>query len=185
MEGDNELRLALIDFIRKTFPDGFIFQAVVKDVDMSTKTCTVVTEGMTEEIPGILLQPNLNSAEDGILPIPVKGSDVWCGVLNNDESQIFILKCTEVEEYIINVKQTTFNKGNNGGMVIVGKADDNLKTIKQYVLDLKTAVATALGSIDGSIAGVGGASTSASVFNPAMAAKSMNLKDMENKKVKH
>lgn len=183
MEGDNELRRALIDFVKKVFPDGFIFQAVVKDVDMNNKTCTIVTEGMDDEIPGVLLQANVNSNDDGIIPIPVINTDVWCGIINNDENQIFVIKCTEVEEYIINTKLTTFNKGNNGGLVIVGKAKDNFNAVKQYLATMKAAIASGLTAVGAGTAANG--ATGASSFNSAMAGASINIQDMENTKVKH
>lgn len=184
MEGDNEIRRALIDFIKKAFPDGFIFQAVVKDVDMSKKTCTIVTEGMEDEIPGVLLQANINSDEDGIIPIPVKGSDAWCGLLNNDENQIFIVKCTQVEEYIINVKKTTFNKGKNGGLVIVGKAKNNFEEVKKFIFQtLKNAIGTGFTGVGAGTSANGASGKSA--FDGAMAAAQLDFEDMENTNVKH
>ena len=70
-----------------------------------------------------------------------------------------------------------------GGILKIKETDDNIKALKKYCEDLKTAVSNGLNAVGvGTAANGPGAKT---VFDGEMASKSIELSDMENKNVTH
>lgn len=170
-----------------------ILIATVVDVDNASRTITAKLLTSDAELPDVRLTAVIDSKGSYLCAYPKKDSSVWIAIADNSKEAI-VVAFSEVEKYeliIENMKFVTdkdgfiFNNGDNGGVPIVGKVEDNLKAIKDYVTAFKTAVQTALSSIDGSIAGVGGASVSGTAFTTTMASKSMTLAAMNNDKVKH
>lgn len=118
----------------------------------------------------------IDDLNDGIIQIPEVGSTVLCLMINNNKSDVTIVKTSAVTKIVI-------NGGELGGLVIHQKVMDNLDQIKSYIADLKSAVANGLKAVgDGDIA-LGTIASQA--FEAELSGKQIELDNMENDKVVH
>lgn len=171
-------------------------RAIVGKGEYATYPCVVTNVGAaTCDVKRILddlviEDVRLNSTcneEAGIIIYPERDSSVI--VTDIDGHNHFISQFSEIDKIIIKTQnnieieclgEIIINGGNNGGLVMLEKLEDNLNKIKQYLNNLNTAISTGLGSTVGN-AGVAAAST----FTGTMSSQSLFFENMENEKIKH
>ena len=171
MISDEDLRKMLRDFIKVPVT---VFAAIVKAVDLDKYVIDVEPIGQTEMLD-VRLKAGIDDIKDGIVEIPKVGSSVLIGLIGNDKNTAFVVKCSEVEEIII-------NNGDLGGIPISEKVMDNLKAIKDYVQAMKSAIENGLTSVGAGTAASGSAGSAA--FTSAMAGQTITFDDIENDKIK-
>ncbi len=167
---DEDIRKAIIDL---TKPPVTIFAAVVTAVRESEYTIDVKPVGRAEVLD-VRLKAAIDSFKDGYVEIPKQNSTVLCGIINNDKTSCFVIKCSEVDKVL------SFG-GEQKGIPLHDKVKDNMVDIKGYCEALKTAVANALNAV-----GVGSAANGPAAmasFNAEMASQNIVLVNMENEKV--
>ncbi len=165
--------------------------ALVKDVDTSTRTITAKLLTSDAELPDVRLTAVVDSNGSYLCAYPKKDSSVWIAIADNSKEAI-VIAVSEVEKYELIIESMkfvadkdgfVFNKGDNGGVPIVGKVKDNFDSVKTFLDTLKSAISAGFVAV-----GVGSAAngtTGKTAFEGAMAAAIINYADMNNDKVKH
>jgi hypothetical protein len=165
-----------------------ITDGIIKSVDEEKCTCEVLCNKTT--YTGVPLRV-LISSKSSVLEIPKVNTNCLLTFrdINNSRPQLF--QVHECEKLLYKVGNTTMditsdgiimNGGNNGGLPILEKINDNLNALKAYSEAINTALPAAFTAI-GAGPSANGAS-GASSFQGAMAGMTINLSDMENTKIK-
>lgn len=163
------------------------FVCEVKSVDGATCTVTRVLDGL--EIADVRLNCHITENE-GIVVTPKVNSFVL--VTNIDGRQHFVSQCSKVDSITIDTESDIkincrgnieINGGNNKGLVNIEKLQNNLNTLKAYVLAMKVATISGITAVGASTAASGEAG--ALKFQSEMASESINFENMEDTKVTH
>lgn len=136
-----------------------------QNVDADKGVCDVEISGKSPALGALL-----GNAESGVMTVPKEGSVVVV---------VWATPVTAVVVLAVEVKEVRIMGGKLGGMVKIKELKENLNSLKNYVETLKNAVSAGFGSV---LEGYGTASKTG--FDTTMAAQSITIKDMENKKVK-
>ena len=168
--------------------------ATVMSVDTNAKTCDVKNDDGEEwadaRLMSIIQDPTVTKYNYCCL-YPTVGSLVLIEIIEGVDTQAVVVAFSEIDQIDVvigktayNVKdgQVTYNGGNNGGMVIIGKLKDNLSAIKNYFNAMISAISAGFTAV-----GVGTAASGpngATVFNNAMQSQALNFDDMENTAIK-
>lgn len=121
-----------------------IVEGEVTSVDLSTRSCTVVTTSghSVAEIQGVRL---MSVVDDGVLIVPSVGSSVIVSYTKRLEP--FVCQFSQVDRVLvitgsasIEVKdgQTTFNDGSYGGLVQIAALVKKLNSLEDLLNDLIT-----------------------------------------------
>lgn len=170
MYTDEDIRKMLIELTKSPIA---MFVAKVTEVDQEAYKIDIQPSGRASVLD-VRLKAAIDNVKDGIVEIPVVGSTVLCGIINNDKDSCFVIKCSQVEK-------VKLYGGEQKGIPLHDKVKDNLVDIKEYAEALKTAVANALNAV-----GVGSAANGPAAmasFNAEMASQNIVLANMENEKV--
>ena len=163
----------------------------VKSVDWDKRTCVVVHDG-TNEYDQVRLRAVADEKKDGYCLKPTVGSMVVVEQVEGSEAEMYVAKYSELDEVELLIGDSkfnvvdgrfTFNDGKNGDVVILGKLNNNLDAIKQYLNTMKQAVSAGIKAVG--ISNAANGTTGAAAFDGAMASASLNFEDMGNDKVKH
>ncbi|MDR3350711.1 MAG: hypothetical protein LBN98_03555 [Prevotellaceae bacterium] len=173
MATTEQVRQALTDFVKKHIAGGFV-GIVTDNADAVAKGLVTVKYDDLEFTAR--LQSVSNKTNNGILPVPATGSQVFCASEGNSDNAFIVVACAELEKII-------FNGGTLGGLVKLQELKDNLDSLKQYVEAIHNALPAAFNAIGASSSANG--ATGAASYQAAMAGKNIQLKDMENTKILH
>ena len=138
-------------------------------VDWEAQTMTA-TDGDELEFFDVLLGIGTNVVK------PVVGSDCLIAIIENDEATAFMLFADEAE-------LIQFNGGDNGGLTIGRHIVFNLKSIKDFVEAINSALPNAFAAIGAGTAANGALGKQA--YQSAMTGKSIELEEIENDKITH
>lgn len=143
------------------------YAAIVTSVNGATCNAKRVLDDKIVE--RVRLNTNVQE-EKGLIIVPKVGSDVL--ITNIDGGASFVSQYSEIEKIELNVDTIIINGGQNGGLVEIGKLDENLERIKTYLKTLEAALLT-------SIAGLGG------LLEIVSSANDISFVNMENETIKH
>jgi hypothetical protein len=131
-----------------------------------------------DEATGVMTVPELDS---DVVIASVDGPGEWCIVRASKVAKVLVvIGDTKIE---VSVDGIVMNGGDNGGLVVLSKMQENLDTLKTYCQALKSAIEAGLTAVGVGSAANGG--TGKAAFDSAMASSNINFKSMENTKVKH
>lgn len=164
------------------------YEIIEGTVDSVNEDEYLVDVKLAEDVvlPDVKLRAVSNGGAAGLVCLPTKGSNiVFCQI--RGEADYVLLKTSELDKVVIdvavklelNAPETVFNGGNNDGLVLLHKLEDNLDKVKQYVTTMNQAIGTALGTIDST---AGSASTPS--YQSTMSSQQIVFDDMENKEIK-
>ena len=147
----------------------------VEVIEVQSETCTVDHNGII--LTDIRLSAVIDGSNTKKIIKPVKGSQVLVADLSNgDLRDLAIIQVSETDSIV-------YNGGELGGLAIVEKIENNLKSLKNYVEAMNRALPTAFSAI-----GVGTAAngtTASTKYTSSMIGKSISFENMENTKIKH
>lgn len=75
--------------------------AKVLNVDENQYTCDVMPLSSTAELFKVRLKPTIDNVKKGVIAIPVVGSFIVVGLLNNNENSAFVISCSNITKYYI------------------------------------------------------------------------------------
>jgi len=107
---------------------------------------------------------------------PAIESDCLIGIVHGHEEMTFLISAESIDEVI-------YNGGDNGGLINIATLQENISSIKQFVEAINSALPTALNAIGSGAAASG--SAGASAYSQSMAGKEIQIKNMEDPKIKH
>jgi hypothetical protein len=157
-----------------------ILEGEVQSVDEDSFTCVVAFAGGLV-IDDVQLKA-LKEAEKGVVLIPKVGCSVQC--LQISLQEYLVISSEEVDKILMDAETSiVINGGNNKGIPVLDKIQQNLDELKDYVMAMNSA-------IESGFVGVGAGSsadgaTGKSKYDLGMAGKSIDFTNMENPKVKH
>jgi len=117
------------------------FVGIVKTVNSQLFTCSIEPVNGGPTYNGVRLKPVIDRDDHGITCIPIVGSHVLFGILNNDDKIPYIIQFTRVESYFIKTangatlllkKDGTIelNGDSFGGLVKVQELTDRLNVLE-------------------------------------------------------
>ncbi len=171
---DAELHKMLVDFVQGQVPIQ-VFIGEVTEVDEENYTVDIKPPGQAE-LSEVRLKAAIDGEKTGLVEIPEVGSTVLFSIIGNQPDEATIIKCSKVAKIII-------NNGENGGLLIDEKANNNLKAIKDFIETMKSAISTGFQSV-GAGSSANGA-TGKAAFESALSGQSISFEDMKNDKVTH
>lgn len=181
----------------------------VDAVDEAARTVDVTPLDESAPILGVNLQAN-QCGEAGLTAFPAVGSHVVTAFLNDAAAVVILTERVEklcgvvgkekpleltVEDNRLDLKldkttltvdgdqQIVFNGGKNGGLVIISELRDSLNNLKTFCETLKSAVSTGLNAVGAGLSANG--ALGVTEFEKAMASAEIDIKSMENNKIKH
>ena len=191
----------LLQQITGTEQSVFLFRPM-EVVSVEGDTCRARYNEL--EIPGIRLAAIEGGADGGLLLKPATGSivlvaDLSCGELR----ECSVIGYSEIEALTYrhgdttvtmngsNVSATvgrmqlkvTADGGKQGGLVLAAALRRSLESVQRYCETMRTAVAAGLTGVGIGAAANGG--TGAGIFSEQMAAATISLEDLEDKKATH
>ena len=197
---DNEEKQIIDGFIKwaKNITRGSIlFEGNRKSVDETNFTCVITVTGnsVSTDILNVPLKVLIGS-QASVIEIPTVGSDCTVCYRDNNIQRPQLVNVDKSDKLLIKIGNNpdgyqtlqvtkdgfVFNGGNNGGLVLLQKAVDNLNSIKTFCDTLNTAIGTGFTAV-----GVGSAASGPNgktAFDLAMASTSITLEDMNNDKIK-
>lgn len=166
-----------------------IMSGYVKEVDEAKATMRVVLNISGQVIEGVMLHA-LGGSLKGMVIIPEQDSDVViCSV--DGSGEYMLVQADKIKKVIwdigteidIRCDKIVFNGGNNGGMVLIEKLKENLKTLKDYVKEtLEPAIHTAISEAKSTYSL---SQLCDSHFQTTISAATITFEDMENLKIEH
>ncbi|MDR2361701.1 MAG: hypothetical protein LBD91_03130 [Prevotellaceae bacterium] len=186
MKGSGEIRQAIYA-INRNGEEVYAKVCRVLAVDEATKTIDVKPVDDTAEIYGVPLQADTQG--DGLVISPKKGSFVL--VVFTSKNTAVAVMYSVIDKVRLSIggisveitdSEIVMNGGNAGGLVKLQELKDSLNSLKQYVEAIHTALPSAFNAIGISTAANG--ATGAASYQSAMAGKFIQIKEMENKKIK-
>lgn len=168
---NEEIRKA-IKTITKDDKEVFGTRCTVKSVNLTKNTCYCLPLDTSKaDLVNVQL---IADEQTGFLLIPAVNSIVTVEYLSNE--QYYVSQFSSLQKILLNGDAY-------GGLV---KVEDLLSEINTRNTTFKTAITTALTSLDASIVALGGVSTSSAAFTAATASITNILKALvENTTVKH
>lgn len=110
----------------------------VKSVNTRAATCVVTLKGNSAEID----LPNVQLASgicDGLLIIPVVGSEVK--VMTSIHNDPFICQFSDIDSFFLQTASgIEFNNGDNGGLIKIQKALDDVNELKHQLNNILTVL---------------------------------------------
>lgn len=144
------------------------YAAIVTSVNGATCNAKRVLDDKIVE--RVRLNTNVQE-EKGLIIVPKVGSDVL--ITNIDGGASFVSQYSEIKKIELNVDSAIIiNGGQNGGLVEVGKLEENLGKIKTYLKALEVALSTSIESLGGALP-------------PFSSANDISFVNMENETIKH
>lgn len=133
-----QARKSLRSFVNKHTAQFITFVGKVSAVDENAGTCDVLPVDGNPEFFDVRLAPSVDNIVDGVIAIPVIGSYVICGRLQN-ENDVFIVVPGEISKYII--KCTGAGKIElNGNSFSLVKGETLQTQITQLAADLNALI---------------------------------------------
>ena len=191
----DEVRRRLMAMARSA--SATTFPAKVVSVDETARTCVVDDDGVTYDdvllfavkdssLKGMTVTPSVGSR---VLVTKIAGSNMlYVSMYSQIEAAMITIgdKCSvsvDSDKVEVTTDQITFNGGDNGGLVILQKVQDNLNQLKDYVTAMNNAISAGFTGVGEGLAATGSGGNGA--YSGAMAGKSITFSPMENSKVKH
>jgi hypothetical protein len=145
---DEQIREALRELTKAPVQ---VKMATVLSVDLNGPSCSVQPENEAELLE-VRLKAGVDGIQDGIIEVPSVDSTVLVGIVENDQDDAFVLKCSKVDKVIVTGLQEVkgklkveselevdgevkVNGGSNGGMVLI-------KVLLQKLNQLEVKMAT-------------------------------------------
>lgn len=176
--------------------ETMIYTGTVVAVDEDEWTCHVKMANGFEiadaHLKAFKEQPN------GAVHIPVIGTDVhllnigrpdWLVIAVEEIEKTVLIAKTELNveaagaKLLMNKDGIVMNDGSNGAMVKIKELEDNLKSLKDYVEAMHSALPAAFTAVKASTLADG--ALGAAQYSKDMLGKTITLKPMNNEKVKH
>jgi hypothetical protein len=170
---DEQVRAALAEFVTKHISICFVGVVLDNSKAAGEGTVSVVYNGVEFSAR---VQAVTGKTDVGFVPVPKKGSEVFCVSEGNSDNSFIVAACSELEKAI-------FNGGQLGGLVRLQELKDNLDSLKQYIEAIHSALPAAFNAIGAGTAANG--TLGATSYQGAMVGKLIQIKDMEDKKVLH
>jgi len=158
-----------------------VFPAIVKAVNEEDKTCTVETEGI--DFYNVRLKATVNKDSDCFVVLPVVGSSVLVGLINNNENALYVVQVSQPEKLLLNIGESSLEVDAENGVVVNGGKDYAVWSGK-----LHEKLDNLVTEINGELAKIVTATGGAYVFpNPStpLGISKFNKSDFENTKLKH
>lgn len=182
------LQRALINFANWATRGCVIIDGVIKDVDSINFTCSItVNDVVYYNVPIKVLK----GSQASFIEIPKVGSSCLMNFRERNINRPQVFSIHEVDKILVKVGDSTleiidgtwtFNGGSLGGMVKISELNDNITSIKNYIEAINTALPIAFTAIGASTAANG--ANGATSYSNAMSGKLINIKDIENTKIK-
>ncbi|MCX6232440.1 MAG: hypothetical protein NTZ33_12965 [Bacteroidetes bacterium] len=170
----DELRKTLVKLIEQYIPDQ-VKVGIVKTLNEAKQSCSVQLLDDDIELFDVRLGAGGEGSNEFIL-FPEVNSPVLVGSINNKANAHYLVKVTKIKTIWIGGKDF-------GGLIKNKELNDNLTSIKEYLSDLKSAIATGINSVG--IGASANGTTGKAAFESAMAGKTIKLIEMQNTRVKH
>lgn len=141
---------------------------VARNVDATNGMCDVEIEGKSPARGALI-----GDAASGVMTVPKEGSVVVV---------VWASPVTAVVVMVKEVEEVRIMGGQMGGLVKVEELKKSLESLKSYCESLKRAVSSGFSAV-----GAGGSANGATgraTFESEMGTKSIEIEDLENKKVK-
>jgi hypothetical protein len=186
MTESGQIRKALGE-LAKTGEEIYAKVCEVRAVDTSAKTVDIKPVDGSAEIFNVPLQADTQGG--GLVIFPKAGSKVLA-VFTSKHTAVAVM-CSEIDKVLLCIGGTSveitgekilINSGQLGGLVKLQELKDNLDSLKQYVEAIHSALPSAFNAIGASTAASG--ALGATSYQGSMAGKLIQLKDMENEKIK-
>lgn len=190
MPTPEEIRQMLEQFISKRTAQAFVIEGKVKSVDKDKNICDIEPLDGGTEFQDVRLQPITGGNTTGFFLYPKQDTNVLVLIINQAEA--FLLSVQEVESMklfvgdnfkleIDNQGNAVFNDGNNGGLIIISKLQEQINKNSQLLQHILTVINTPVNE-----AGNG----APSVFQQALKAATStdqvaDLSNITNDKIKH
>lgn len=157
------------------------FTGKVVKVDKDKETCTIQPDDEGPEVFNVRLTAVIKSQDSKQLFIPVVGSEVVVGVLDNNINNCYVAQYSEIEKIEWKAEAIEFNGGENGGLAVVAELVKKFNRLEQKHDALCTQLELLPVPVSGAVSGppVPG-SFSANKINTLT-----KQSDLENTKVKH
>lgn len=171
-----------------------IMSGKVVAVDEGEGSCEVclTVDGPDATREGITINA-VTENSNGVLVIPKVGSHVWVaeidgpgkmGIIKTSDVSKVVVTMNNTPEVVIEPGKVIMNGGDNGGVPINGKVEDNLKALKDYIKNtLEPAIKAAFTAVGAGTTAAG--SAGAESFDLAVTPAVINLVNMENESVQH
>jgi hypothetical protein len=139
------LEQAIEQAIKKQVGNLHIGQILTGVARKVTNTTCMVERDNAPELHGVRLNAIDDSLQSFITVVPVDGSNVIVGIIENMKTEAVVLRCSEVEKVILKIGNQAlsvnkdgfvFNKGENALLKLnevvtwMGKVYDDLQTLK-------------------------------------------------------
>jgi hypothetical protein len=169
--------------------DNEVLSAYVKSTDEGKATMVVTLYESGLDIEDVLLNGTVEETK-GIVIVPEDGSDVViCSV--DGSGEYMLVRASKVAKVLIDVPEialkcdkVVINDGDNDGLVVLKKLNDNLDKLKKYIKNtLEPAIGNGFTAVGASTAANGGNGKTA--FDAATSSQQISFENMENTKVKH
>ncbi len=105
-------------------------------VDEKTMTCDIAIEGEPDRLD-VRLTSVIDSSEKGILVVPVVGSYVLLGLIDNKEESAFVFRFSEVKSIKLIVDKIQLSGDELGGLVVSEKVTNEVNELKKEINMLK------------------------------------------------
>jgi len=113
-----------------------VYQAEVLEVDEENRTCKVKVDGDLE-IDEVRLTAVIDSLQAPCFFLPKIGSIITCAVLEADDSQVVVVKFSEVDKVVL-------LGGNNGGLIVWANLREELKSLHSRVTAIENGITNAI-----------------------------------------
>jgi len=155
--------------------DGFLCDVQPVDGDIAAiKGVRLNASGVS----GLVVTPKIGSV---VLVVMLGANDGFVGMFSEVEKVEFIDESGF--EMVVEKGNIEINGGENGGIIKLKELESNLKSLKNFVESMHQTIPDALTAIGASSAASGEVGSAA--YELAMTGKKIEIKDMENKKIKH
>ncbi|MFA9212474.1 MAG: hypothetical protein ACEQSR_01320 [Candidatus Methylacidiphilales bacterium] len=144
------------------------------EIDWENKTMTGV--GVSDNLEYFEVSLGLGA----ITIKPVINNLCLIGIIENKETETFLIEATEVDKYYLNAVEIVFNDGENGGVVKVNPLKTELEKLNsnmEILIEATKAIATVANALT--------PGTSVAFETAVGFMESQDLSDLENEEVKH
>jgi hypothetical protein len=150
------IKLAIKKELQATVTEG-----TVTAVDKAARTCEVDRDDLPD-LMEVRLNAILEAGDDLVTIYPKVGSKVLCLIINNDQSDAYVIAATDIEEisgqigemtFVWNADGFVFNGGENGELIKINDLVSKINTIEQDINALKQVLTTwVVAPMDGGLA---------------------------------
>ncbi len=185
-----ELRQMLEQFLSKRTVQAFVIEGKVKSIDKDKNTCDIEPLNGGAEYQDVRLQPITGSNSTGFFLYPKQDTNVLALIIN--QTEVFLLSVQEVESMklfvsdsfkleVDNQGNAVFNDGNNGGLIIIQKLQEQIDKNSQLLQTMLNVFSSPVSEPGNGAPSVFQAALLAATTGQQVA----NLSNITNDKIKH